>query len=108
MQFVRAITESNFELLQKLFTDGIIFTAATPGKTYHATGRTETVRNLRGLFAPEEIISKVVNVNYYLLPGRSRISYVIRGNKEISGSFEYEHQAYYQIDEDKISHLQDY
>jgi hypothetical protein len=105
LQFVRAIAENNFELLQKLFTDEIIFTVATPAKTWHAIGRLETEKVLREFFAPEEKISEVVSVNHYLLPGRSRISYICRGNKKIFGPFEYEHQAYYQIDEDKISHF---
>ena len=105
LQFVRAIAENNFEAFKELFSDDIVFTAATPGKTWHAIGRTETEKNLRGFFTAEEKISEVFSVNHYLLPGRARISYIFRGHEKGFGPFEYEHQAYYQIDKNKISHL---
>lgn len=105
LQFVSAVAENKLEGLKELFTDDIVFTAATPTKTWRAIGKAETEKTLREFFPAREKISNVERVNHYLLPGRSRISYVFRGHEKEFGAFQYEHQAYYQIVDNKISHL---
>jgi hypothetical protein len=105
LKYVHAIAEQNFELIQNLFTEGIIITVATPAKTWHAIGWLETEKVLREFFPQEENVSEVVSVNNYPMTGRSRISYVFRGHENNFGLFEYEHQAYYQIDGNMISHM---
>ena len=105
LQFVRAIAENNFEAFEMKMDLEYNCDLHTPGKTWHAIGRTETEKNLRGFFTPEEKISEVFSINHYLLPGRARISYIFRGHEKEFGPFEYEHQAYYQIDKNKISYL---
>ena len=102
---VRAVQDGNFGTLMEVCTDEIVFTAATPGNTWKSKGKVDTENALKGLFPPEEKVFEVVSIDCYSLPGRSRIAYRIRGVKEGSGPYEYEHQAYYQVIDGKISNL---
>ena len=103
--FVSAIAKGDIHGLKDLFTDDITFTAATPGRTWHTVGWPDTKRALQEVFPQNEKISDVGSLEFYTLPGRSSISYILRGSKENFGRFEYEHQAYYQIMDGKISRL---
>lgn len=105
LRLVRAVQDGNFETLMEICTDEIVFTAATPGSTWKSKGKVDTENALNDLFPPEERVSEIVSLDCYPLPGRSRISYRIRGVKEETGPFEYEHQAYYQVIDGKISNL---
>lgn len=60
---------------------------------------------LRDFFSRDEVISEIINFEHHELPGRWRISYQARGIYQQHDSFEYEHQAYYQFKDGKISRL---
>ena len=54
---------------------------------------------------PGEQVSEVVRVDHHDVPGRYRISYRLRGHKLEHGPFEYEHQVYYNTEDNKINRL---
>jgi hypothetical protein len=105
MKFVQSVASNDFKHLAELFTENIVFTAASPGDTWHGEGLQDTLTELRDFFSPDEVITKIVSVEHQELPGRSRISYRLQGNEKELGSFEYEHQAYYQMEINRISRL---
>ena len=103
-QFVKAVSQADFETLQTLFSDQIVYTAASPGCAWKANGWPETEAALRELYPDEERISEIVSLEHFELPGRFRISYRLRGHDK-TGPFEYEHQAYYTTRDSQISRL---
>ena len=104
-KFVNYIVKDDFEALSKLLDEEIVFTAATPGDTWHGEGIKNAMVELRNFFSPDEAIEKIVTIEHNELPGRSRISYKLQGREKEFGVFEYEHQAYFQTEDNKISQL---
>ncbi len=104
-QYVQAVSQGDLTRLHDLFSDDIVFLAATPGKSLHAIGWPETEKALYELYPPGEKVSEVVSVDHHDVPGRYRISYRLRGHKLEYGPFEYEHQVYYNTEGSKINRL---
>jgi ketosteroid isomerase-like protein len=104
-QYVEAVSQGDFTKLHDLFSDDIVFLAATQGDSWHAIGWPETEKALHELYPPGEQVSEVVRVDHHDVPGRYRVSYRLRGNKLEFGPFEYEHQVYYSTEDNKINRL---
>lgn len=104
-KLVNLIANDDFTQLSEMLSEDVIFTAATPGDTWHGEGIKDALSELRDFFSPDEVITKIVSIEHYDLPGRSRVSYRLQGNEKEFELFEYEHQAYYQTKDSKISRL---
>ena len=104
-QYVEAVSQGDFTRLHDLFSEDIVFLAATQEDFWHATGWPETEKALHELYPPGEQVSEVVSVDHHDVPGRYRISYRLRGHKFEYGPFEYEQQAYYNTEGNKINRL---
>ena len=104
-QYVQAVSQGDFTKLHDLFSEDIVFLAATQGDSWHAIGWPETQKALNELYPPSERVSEVVRVDHHDVPGRYRISYRLRGHKLEHGPFEYEHQVYYNTEGNKINRL---
>jgi ketosteroid isomerase-like protein len=105
-QYVQAVSQGDFTRLHDLFSDDIRFPrTATQGDSWHAIGWSDTEKALRELYPPNELFSEVVMVDHHDVPGRYRISYRLRGHKLEHGTFEYEHQVYYNTEGNKINRL---
>ncbi len=104
-QYVEAVSKGDITRLHDLFSDDIVFLAATPGNSWHTIGWAETEKALHELYPPDEQVSEVVRVDHHDVPGRYRVSYRLRGNKLEFGPFEYEHQVYYSTEDNKINRL---
>ena len=103
--YVQAVSQGDITSLHDLFSEDIVFVAATPGNSWHTIGWPETEKALHELYPPGEKVSEIVSVNHHDLPGRCRISYRLRGHKLEYGPFEYEHQVYYNTEGNKINRL---
>jgi ketosteroid isomerase-like protein len=104
-QYVQAVSQGNIKRLHDLFSEDIVFLAATQGDSWHTIGWPETEKALHELYPPGEKVSEVVSVDHHDVPGRYRISYRLRGHKLEYGPFEYEHQVYYNTEGNKINRL---
>jgi hypothetical protein len=92
-------------MLHDLFADDVVFLGATPGRCWHSIGWVETEQALHELFPSKEKISEVVTIDHHQVPGRYRISYRLRGYEANYGQFEYEQQAYYHTEDNKITRM---
>ena len=104
-QYVDAVSQGDIARLHDLFSEDIVFLAATQGDSWHANGWPETEKALHELYPPGEKVSEVVSVDHHDVPGRYRISYRLRGHKLEYGPFEYEQQVYYNTEDKKINRL---
>ena len=104
-QYVQAVSQGDITRLHDLFSEDIVFLAATQGDSWHTIGWPETEKALHELYPPGEKVSEVVRVDHHDVPGRYRISYRLRGHKLEYGPFEYEHQVYYNTEGNKINRL---
>lgn len=104
-RYVDAAAKGDFGKLQGLCSEDIEFLGSTPGEAWHVNGWTDTEQALRNLFPSNEKVTQIVEVVHYPIPGRSHISYRLRGNEESYGEFEYEQHAYYESQQGRICRL---
>ena len=104
-EIVDLLADNNLDVFFEFLSKDIVFTAASPGRTWHGIGFKEAKKALQDFFSPDEIITRVIRVEHFDLPGRYRVSYRLQGEKKNEGPFEYEHQAYYQMEDQRISRL---
>ena len=94
-RYVDAAAKGDFGKLQGLCSEDIEFQLARHAQVW-------VVRNL---FPSNEKVTQIVEVVHYPIPGRSHISYRLRGNEESYGEFEYEQHAYYESQQGRICRL---
>ena len=82
-QYVQAVSQGDFTRIHDLFSDDIVFLAATQGDSWHAIGWSDTEKALRELYPPNEQVSEVVTVDYHDVPGRYRICVDISSNMDL-------------------------
>jgi len=75
--YVQAVSQGDITSLHDLFSEDIVFVAATPGNSWHTIGWPETEKALHELYPPGEKVSEIVSVNHHDLPGRCRKASII-------------------------------
>ncbi len=104
-KLVESLVKNDFVTIRDLLHNDVVFTAASPEETWNGAGIEAALKEIRSFFSVDEVLSKTVSLDYFDLPHRSRMSYILEGEEESYGTFQYEHQAYFQVTNGQISHL---
>ena len=104
-KLVENLANDDFANLKALFADDIVFTAAAPEDTWCGKGKAQTIEELRSFFDPDETISGIISIEFGELADRYKLTYVLEGTEKSYGLFRYEHQAYYQVENNLIGEL---
>ena len=76
-KLVEYLAQDDFVGLENIFTEDVVFTAASPEDTWRGKGKSEAMAEIRSFFDPDEVISRIVDFDYAELPDRFRLSYVL-------------------------------
>jgi hypothetical protein len=103
-RFARALAAQDGAALRALLDDHVDFQALTPGRHWQASSPGEVVDEviLGTWFGPGARIDALVEVSAGRLPGRERVSYLLRVANS-AGDHLVEQQAYYNTDGRRVS-----
>jgi hypothetical protein len=104
--FVRALVVKDADALKKLLSPGIDFKALTPGRCWDSDSVGQVVDEtiFGAWFEPSDEIEAAVSVETSTVGERHRVAYLLRVRNP-DGHFLVEQQAYYDIEDGKISWL---
>jgi hypothetical protein len=102
--FARALAGKDVDRLVELFADPLDFQALTPGRHWQTASARQAVEDfvLGHWFAPEDEIRSLLSVETAEVGDRERVTYRLAVTNP-DGDFVVEQQAYYSVDESRIS-----